>query len=290
MDKQNAVEVQEPDEPQGASGVVAPDAPGAAEVERSGGIPESLSQAGFSTGTVLGLAPDDGDLSESDIRISIEVEAPVYTPAEKIQNLVKGIPGRKNLLMGIMEFCREGKTPQEVDEETARLQESDYSLYSAVSLRELLEEAEALVYLLPESDDPTAEGSAPSAEDAGAAASGPVEPEEEFLEVTVQPSGLWTTTQHGIAYLENNNPLGELMALLAEDAQTEAVCLEILRFCAEDGRSKPALDELVSRITASSGGVRHSLFYITKLEDSGALVWKNCWVTSDAVRSILASQ
>lgn len=80
-------------------------------------------------------------------------EEPPRAPEERIAALFEEMPGQKMLLMRLIDHCREQKTGEEMDVFTRELQENCYSVYSPVILRELLQEAGAIDYVLPEDDD-----------------------------------------------------------------------------------------------------------------------------------------
>jgi hypothetical protein len=202
---------------------------------------------------------------------------PELTPEERIAALIKGMPGRKKILLGIIEYCREPRSPGEVDAYTEELQEHNYSVYTPIILRKLLEEAGAIEYL------------------EGEAAGLPAEPEpvtetdgdEEFLVVTQRPEGKWLATAAGLATVEAEDPYKALEDLLVDDKAYLEIYMRILRFCQEQPRTKKEIDDIVDDDPLVQKPRRYSGYFVDKLEVRSALEWKGNWNTTQVGLDIL---
>ena len=81
-----------------------------------------------------------------------EVKEDTRPPRERIHELLTQMPGQKRLLLALIDHCREEKTGEEMDAFTEELQVYNFSVYSPVILRELLEKAGAIRYDGPEEE------------------------------------------------------------------------------------------------------------------------------------------
>jgi hypothetical protein len=198
---------------------------------------------------------------------------PELPPEERTRELIKKMPGRRKVLLGIMEFCRKPQSPTAVDEFTDGLQKSNYSVYTPVVLRHLLEEAGALEYL-----------EAPEAANANPA---DAVDEDGYLVVTKRPEGTWVTTAAGIAVLDSLNPQQELLDLLERDSTYLEIYRRILSYCAEEPRSKKQLDDLVDNDPLVQSPRRYSGYFVDKLEACDALEWAQKWSTTDIGKEVL---
>lgn len=232
------------------------------------------------------LADDESEEEEEEIELVGFVEQPLdqteeappepeYTPEEKITLLFEKMPGRKKVLLEIINFCREPQPVSAVDDKVNVLQEHNFSVYTPVVLRQLLEEAGALEYLEVEQDD--AEEDASSAE---------VE-EPEYLEVKERPEGSWVATAAALSIVEAENPLQDLKDLLERDAKYLEIYIRILNFCNETPRTKKDIDAIVDDDPLVQEPRRFGGYFVDRLEKCDALAWSEKWSTTDVGRSVL---
>ena len=121
-------------------------------------------------------AEDEGDEAPLIGEAMEEREEPACDtrpPRQRIYELLGQMPGQKRVLLAIVDYCREEKTGEEMDGFTAKLQENAYSVYTPVILRELLEKAGAIRYVVEGEDGTGGQG----AEAEGAAEDGEAAPE-----------------------------------------------------------------------------------------------------------------
>ena len=166
---------------------------------------------------------------------------------DAIEELLTRNPGRKPVLLQIIEFCCEERTGEEVAELVEQAQAENRSVYTPQSLCSILERAGALTGRseVPEQDEAAEQdeqGDAPEQDGADAG-----QPEVEAREVAPQPTTYWLATDDGLTVLASHKEGHALEELLS--SQSESPYLEIyervLAFCAVEPRKKPQIDALV---------------------------------------------
>ncbi|MBQ6453286.1 MAG: hypothetical protein IJJ14_02890 [Coriobacteriales bacterium] len=196
---------------------------------------------------------------------------PNWTDEEKIEILVSKMPGRKKVLLQTIEFMREPRTSSECDKAIDGFQHDNYSVYSAVTLRRLLEENGAIKYIAPQEREQNK----------------PAIDEDGNMIVTKAPEGKWVATEAGINYLESVDRYQELADLLEMDAEYIEIYKRILRFCAEEPRDKTEIDDLVDDDPLLQKPRRYSGYFVARLEKCDAMEWKGDWITTEVGKSIL---
>ncbi|MDR0514739.1 MAG: hypothetical protein LBG81_06225 [Coriobacteriaceae bacterium] len=224
--------------------------------------------------------------------------APDQSPEKRLALLFERMPGQRKLLREIIGYCKEPRTPSEVDAFTQGLQGSGYAVYSPVILRQLLEEAGALAYVEPQQGAGAGEVDAGAKPEAlaqlstGASAevvlsAGEAFEESGYLVVADRPEGWWQATEEGIALLDSQDPLGTLRGLLDEDERYRPIYLSILCYCAESARTKKEIEVLVDNDPVLQQPRRYSNWFLDRLEACDALEWRNAWHTTDIGCAIL---
>lgn len=190
---------------------------------------------------------------------------------EAIEELFKRNPGRKPVFLDIIEFCTEPRTTTEVAEVVAKAQEHNRSVYTPMTLCSILERSGALVSEIPETADEVVE-----------------ENGVEYLEVKEAPDATWTSTDAALEVLADHREGGGLRSLIrTEEPQYRTVYERLLRFCAEEPRTKPAIDALIDDDPLVQNPRRYSNHFIELLESREALVWQQGWVTTELGRRYL---
>ena len=274
---------------------------------------------------VKAIAADEDRVVPAPVEFPAAVEKPELPPEERIANLLREMPGQKQLLLRLVDHCREAKTGEEMDAFTLDLQRYCYSVYTPVVLRELLEEAGAIEYIPvdePEADEgdegdiderPAAATEEPAPIYAPAAGEEPVveggvliaidgakvkhetlmegdtEMVLDYLEVEEAKPGLWQATAAGIAAVDAVDSLANTRELLAKEPQYLDIYHQILAFCAEEqyGRSSKEIDNLVNDSPLLEKPRRYSGYFVSRLERQGALEWKGGWCVTDVGRTII---
>jgi hypothetical protein len=201
---------------------------------------------------------------------------PELTPVEKIRKLLVQMAPRRKVLLGIIDFCRDPQSPSAVDEFTDNLQSINSSVFSPVTLRQLLEQAEALEYLEGVTDDDS-----PAADELD---------EDGYLVVTKRPEGTWVATAAGIEVLDSLNPQQDLLNLLEKDSVYREIYLRILNYCDEEPRTKKQIDAIVDDDPLVQSPRRYSGYFVDKLDVCDALDWNKAWSTTSVGRSVLEDE
>ena len=143
-------------------------------------------------------------------------------PADRIAELLERMQPAKRILRGLLEYCREERTAEEVSDEVGRLRAHDFSVYDAPALCSLLQRAGAMRMVKTERLEPrdVEEGGVRYIQPAGAE----------------QVSERWVTTAAGLAALEDDgSALGRFWKMLDENARYEHVYRVVLTCCANEG-------------------------------------------------------
>ena len=194
---------------------------------------------------------------------------------DAIEELLTRNPGRKPVLLQIIEFCCEERTGEEVAELVEQAQAENRSVYTPQSLCSILERAGALTGRseVPEQDEAAEQdeqGDAPEQDGADAG-----QPEVEAREVAPQLTTYWLATDDGLTVLASHKEGHALEELLS--SQSESPYLEIyervLAFCAVEPRKKPQIDALVDDDPLVQNPRRYSNHFIELLENREALSW-----------------
>ncbi|MDR0515214.1 MAG: hypothetical protein LBG81_08675 [Coriobacteriaceae bacterium] len=195
---------------------------------------------------------------------------PKLPAPQRIAALIEGLPGQKEVLFGIIDFCRTPQSPLDVDERTALIRANRRSVYSPVVLRKLLEEAGALEYQEAEV--------AGASDDESESTEGDDDPD--YLVVTLKPEGKWLATADGLSAVDAVDAYASLRELLKEDSGYCDVYLEILGSCAQSPRTQKELDVLVQNNPSTRSPRKYSGYFIDRLEANGAISWNQGWTTT----------
>lgn len=194
---------------------------------------------------------------------------------DAIEELLTRNPGRKPVLLQIIEFCCEERTGEEVAELVEQAQAENRSVYTPQSLCSILERAGALTGRseVPEQDEAAEQDEQDDAPEQDGADAGQLE--VEAREVAPQPTTYWLATDDGLTVLASHKEGHALEELLS--SQSEAPYLEIyervLAFCAVEPRKKPQIDALVDDDPLVQNPRRYSNHFIELLENREALSW-----------------
>ncbi len=199
---------------------------------------------------------------------------------DAIEELLTRNPGRKPVLLQIIEFCCEERTSQEVAELVEQAQAENRSVYTPQSLCSILERAGALTGRAEEaSQDGQAEGEpeadAPAEQDGAPEQDGAEQPEVEAREAIAQPTMYWLATDDGLTVVASHKEGHALEELLASESESPYVEIyeRVLAFCAAEPRKKPQIDALVDDDPLVQNPRRYSNHFIELLENREALSW-----------------
>lgn len=218
------------------------------------------------------------------------------TAIERIETLLEEVQGLKPVFTGVVDFCRESRLPNEVDERFKELTEYSYCVLSPVRVRAMLEEAGALLYEEPEDRAEFAVDGSSDASGAAASAAGPevdgddagFEPDGDYLSVTERPVGRWLATEEGLAVVDAINPYADLLVLLREEPECLPVYRTVLEALAESPQSIGALGEAVNEDPVMKAKHRLAPYLIKRLEEAGAVEFRGAWTLTEAGRTVLS--
>jgi hypothetical protein len=192
---------------------------------------------------------------------------------EKLAELFTRMEPRRNVLLGVLDLCREGKDARAVAEYVSQAQRTNRSVFSAGSILTLLEEAGGL---------------ARTAQDGSAWPTEPAEPEHVFVDgveyLRAAPSRLlfWKTTAAGLRVSEGDRPLGRVEDLFSCDVEYLPVYKRVLLLCGEDGgASAGRLGAAVDKLDVVKEPRLFAAHFTERLEHAGAVEWSDAWVLTD---------
>lgn len=204
----------------------------------------------------------------------------VYTPEhagsvqDAVYSLVDHNPGRRKVLLAIVDMCRDGLPASQVSERVDALQKDNRSVFAPMTLCRMLGRAGALTLEMPE----TAE----EVED--------VENNVEYLEIKETVDPVWRSTAEGLeAYDGLTQGAAFRDIVLDKDSRYLEVYRAVMEATADGGRSKLQIEQLVDSFPIVQNPRRFGGHFIDMLERTDAIEWKDrAWHITDLGRSMLA--
>lgn len=232
------------------------------------------------------LSLDDGerDDAEADYLPPIpdadkSVVPPVVplSPAERIEKLLAGLPGQQFRLLHAVEVCRTPKTMDEVVAELDAAYPNSTSVYTSAQVVQLLERDGALERI----------------EDVAAQAAGAEVADEEqgdFISVVPAAPCRYRATQAGLDAAAAYVSEARIIEKITEDKRYLPIFQRVLEMTArEGGCPTKELDQAVDGDPLCAEPRRFCGFFRGKLEETGAIVWRDTWTITDLGRRVLAS-
>ncbi len=200
---------------------------------------------------------------------------------ERIASLYERLRGSRRFLDGILEFCRDERTEEEVAEEVARLKKLEFCIYTADVLCSHLVDAGALVRIEPAGEDVRVVevDGVQYLEPAGDGTDGQ---EGGGVRAIVRLK----TTAAGLSALDCGHDLGRFQAVLAEDAGYENIYRILLDCCANEGgaTAKELGDAVDGQPEVQEPRLYASYFY-EKLAECDLIAWAGkAWVITELGR------
>ncbi len=196
---------------------------------------------------------------------------------DAVRKLLDGMPGRRDVLLGILALCREPRPVPEVEQAVRELQRHNESVYSAASLCAMLEGAGAIVR---QDADGNRLGQARN------------EPEVEevdgvrYLRPRRTPASYWRTTETGELALASDDPADRLHKLLEEQGQFRPVYERILEMCSGDaGATMRSMGDALDNDPLLKDAHLFASHFVEQLESCGALEFTDAWRVTDAFRA-----
>ena len=194
----------------------------------------------------------------------------VASVPERIEQLLRDMGAQKRQLIAIMDFCRQERTSDEIDEMLKPFMEHRHSVYGPIAMRSLLEKAGALEY--------RANDEAPET----------VADENGDLVLPQPAVATWVSTAEAVELCDADDPYAELIeALDNADGPAEAYAF-VLALCDDEGQSVTDIGAQLESSGVLEGVTYDPTFFISKLEDIEALEWRGDWYTTDLGRRYLA--
>lgn len=237
------------------------------DVERDGDMPfsDTAGNVGTSSRSYLPYTEDPSatltEVPENDGR-----------PAdERIDELFERMRASRRVLRGLIAYCREGRTADEVADEVQRLQEGTFSVYDAPALCALLQRSGALKKMGAERVEPRV------VEENGVQYLQPA-PVEEVAE-------RWVSTAEGLAYLGHADDLRRFWDLVESDARYEHIYRIILDCCAtEKGASVRQLSDAVDDDPEVQEPRLYAQYFLDGLAECNLVEWAGAWIVTDLGR------
>ena len=203
----------------------------------------------------------------------LEAESDNRTPAERIDDLFKSMAPRRKVLLGILAFVEEPQTVTDVNAHVDKLQEDNFSVYTAANLCSLLERAGAIERV-------TADGT--PADEVETEPKTVVVDGVEYLEAAEPVEVFWRITEAGQAKLDSDKPIDRLRTLLEEDAKYATIYKRILMLCNDaSGATTPTINGVVDNDPLVQKPRLYAPHFVDKLEKCDALEWRKAWFTTE---------
>ena len=205
-----------------------------------------------------------------------------------LAKLMEKMAQRREVLMGIMEYCLQAREVAEVDAHVASLQAHNASVYDGAALCAMLKDAGALEQVAQAQTQAGDEGAAPDSPELHQPL---VEVEDgvEYLRPAAPAATLWKTTEAGRAYLAGYNPQADLARLIDDDAQYMDIYLRVLDLCADEaGAGTPDLSQAVDSDPLVQSPRLFAQHFTERLEKAGGVAWDGRrWKITEAGRTWL---
>lgn len=202
-------------------------------------------------------------------------EPPQLTVRERIEALIKGMPGQEKTVLHVVDYCREERSLSQVVEEVERFRGATVSVYSPQTLCANMEKAGALLLVEHAVDSAMGESGADG---------------QEYLQAAPPTDFGYRASNEALAILEEDDPAARIEVLLDEEASYLPVYAILLEACAvEGGLPKKKLDELIDGHPLCLKPRVYSGRFVKKLEAADALRFDGHWHTTEAGVELLRS-
>ena len=220
--------------------------------------------------------PTPEEHAEQKARAAALAEKPA---AERIAKLFHDMPNRRTVLVALLAYMQEPRTPEELRAKAEELEEHNKSIYTSAGYCTMLQGVGAVAKVNAEGV-PFSDG-------------GKKEPETvvvdgiEYYRPTEPPQVFWKTTPEGDAVVAANDPYGRLVQILAERERLLPIYERILQFCdVEGGRASKEIAEIVDHDPIVMEKPRlYAPYFTNLLESCEAIVWTGSgWETTEVGR------
>ena len=206
----------------------------------------------------------------------------------RLEELFSGVPGNQKVFLETMEYCREPRTPIELDAFMQRILATNRSVYSPVELRAAMQRHLALAYV-PSEEELAAHGRLVGEGEIDE--NEPVEVDEEgFLVIRVPEPGTWTLTPTACAWLDED-PLGRYADELFEvrEPQYKRIYAIMLERLGSGNASRQDLAALVEHLPECREPRMYIGHFLGELEHADAITWAgDAWQITERGRTALS--
>lgn len=226
----------------------------------------------------------DAELS----RVPERVELPA---AVRIDKLLKGIPGQQFRILRAVECCAD--EPKDMDTVVADV-EAAYptktSVYDVPQIVQLLVRAGALERLGAEADA-SVEGE-PVSGDTGAQGTAfeSATAADDYIVVTPAPPSLYRATREGLDAVAARKSEKLIVQTITEEERYLPLYERIFELAGrEGGCPTKELDQAIDHDPLCEEPRRFCGYFLGRLEETGAVCWRDAWVVTDLGRAVLES-
>lgn len=229
------------------------------------------------------LSLDDGERDDAeadylppipDADKSIVPPAVSLSASERIEKLLAGIPGQQFRLLHAVKLCIEPKTMDEAAAELDAAYPNTTSVYTSAQVVRLLERDGALERLVDDDAETTDVAADPDG----------------FIAVSPAPPCRYRATQAGLDAVAAHVDENLIVEKVTEDERYLPIYRRVLEMSArEGGCPTKELDQAVDGDPLCAEPRRFCGFFRGKLEETGAIEWRDAWTITDLGRSVLAS-
>jgi hypothetical protein len=207
-----------------------------------------------------------------------EPENDTRSPRERVSGLIDSLKPHKNILFGLIDFCRKPQTAEAVDVRLSELTRFQYCVYDGVELRRLLQEAGGLEYLEPATDETDEAETRTQVEkdDKG----------REYLVIRKRREGLWLSAAAAVELLNEQDANRDFQLLIQAEPRYFDVYRQIIEYCRLPKTVKE-IDALINGHPLLKEPRRYSGYFIERLEKNGGLEWRGNWVSTPLGMSLL---
>lgn len=222
--------------------------------------------------------------------------ASVYSPeragsvAKAVKDLVGTNKARRDVLVSILDWARDGEHASVLFEKIEAKQEDNRSVYEPVSYCRMLERAGALTLDLGETRPLEDEGKADShAPQSDAQSDGDAQGGIAYLTIDEEPDPIWRTTEEGLAVYEELIVGTEWReTVLGSDSVYAEVYRAVMELLLEGGRPKGEIAALAETFEVTKVPLKYGNYFIDVLEATCAIRWsQNAWNLTDLGRRLL---
>lgn len=202
------------------------------------------------------------------------------TAEERIRALFEQMPTMQKMLFAILDLCTAPVPTEQLEERVDALKQHHHSVYTPLTLCNLLERAGAMVQTDEEGTPLTETEREPLLVDIDGV---------QYWRVAPAPQVYWSLTDEGRAQLDSYRPQELITQLYEAQPQYTDIFTTCLQLTArEGGIALRDIGNVVDDEPVLQSPRRFAMYFIDKLEHAGAVEWRGQWVITEHGRTYLA--